>query len=125
MKPSVPEISLIKRIFWDYAIDPEEILAVLLGEKKQAGKFDRRRILIRMCERLGWYDLLNMVGLEFLREHLDKKVVEGIRFPEIRERYRYARKLLSGKTVPPTGWSAENRQRIKHTLLSNRWYRSL
>jgi len=116
---------MIRRIVWDYNIEPENILDVLAGKLEKIGPFNLDRILTRLCERIEWYDILNILGLEFIRKNLTEDVVEAIRFPEIKERYRYARKVLSGKTVPATGWCDENRQRLKYTLLSNRWYRTL
>ncbi len=44
---------------WDYNISVKEMFAVINGEKSHAGHWNPDDLLIRMLERLSWYDLLD------------------------------------------------------------------
>jgi hypothetical protein len=76
-----------------------------------------------MLERLNWYDLLEILGLDIIKQVLDQNTIDGLRHHELREKYGFLRKVLSGENVSFTGWGDEYYQQIKHTLFSNRWYR--
>ena len=116
--------SIMKLIVWDYAVDPYVLYEVVTGKRDKAGHFDAERILIRMLERLSWYDLINILGMEFLQQALTPQVIKKIRFRDLQEKYDFVRKVLQGEAVSFSGWSPLYRERIKHTLLSNRWYRT-
>ena len=116
--------SKIKSIFWDYNIDPDEIYETVIGKRKKAGPFDSQQIFIRMLERLSWYELIDILGLEFIKNNLTEDVIKKVRFKALRERYETARNVLHGHPLPFSGWDPPYREKIKHTLLSNRWYRA-
>ena len=45
----------LKPLFWDYVVDPAEAYDVLMGRCRQAGPFDRERLLIRLLVSFtGW-----------------------------------------------------------------------
>ncbi|QTA79221.1 Uncharacterized protein dnl_14760 [Desulfonema limicola] len=115
---------LLKPILWDYKTDPYDFFLTAVGEKKHAGCFDQEKALIRMLERLLWYDLIRLLGIERIKELLTPEIISKLRIKELREKYEFARKILHGEPVSFSGWSAEYREKIKHTLLSNRWYRT-
>ncbi|MBC8184820.1 hypothetical protein H8E88_27315 [candidate division KSB1 bacterium] len=115
---------ILKPILWDYRIDPSEFYQVALGKKEHVGLFNSERALLRMLERLGWYELLELFGVDILKERLTTDLISKIRIKELRHKYEFARKILQGEPVSFSGWGCDYRQRIKHTLLSNRWYRT-
>jgi hypothetical protein len=115
---------LLQPLLWDYRIDPYDFFEVAIGTRERIGSFTQEKVLIRMFERLSWYDLVKLFGIDRLTTLLTKKVIAQLRFPELRERYELVRKVLQGETVSFSGWSPEYRQKIQHTLLSYRWYRS-
>jgi hypothetical protein len=78
----------------------------------------------RMFERLNWHELMDILGVDRIKKLLTKESISRIRFPELRERYEFIRKILSREPVSFTGWGDAYHQRIKHTLFSDRWYRS-
>ncbi len=124
-KMDIKKIKLIMRkIIWDYDIDPYDLYDVVCGRKKKIGQFDATRVFVRMLEILSWYELIGVLGLEFIKSRLTKDVISQMRFNEQRDRYEFIRKLLQGESVSFSGWSSEYRERIKYTLLSNRWYRT-
>jgi hypothetical protein len=114
----------LRGIIWDYDVDPDELFEVITGKREKSGPFDAERIFVRMLERLSWYELIELLGLEFIKNHLSKDVIRKIRFKELRGRYETIRKVLSGDPLSFSGWDHEYREKIKHTLLSNRWYRA-
>jgi hypothetical protein len=114
----------LRGIIWDYDVDPDELFEVITGKREKSGPFDAERIFVRMLERLSWYELIELLGLEFIKNHLSKDVIRKIRFKALRGRYETIRKVLSGDTLSFSGWDHEYREKIKHTLLSNRWHRA-
>ena len=113
-----------KFYIWDYDVDPAEIEEVLAGRRNSAGPFDRGKLLVRLLERLSWYELLEMFGSEGIKEILTPQIINKLRFPFMRHKYEFIRKVLHGEPVSFTGWSDESRARVKTTILSNRWHRS-
>jgi len=111
-------------ILWDYSVDPLEFYEAAAGRNDKAGPFDQERALIRCLERLSWYDLLKIFGIDFLKTHLTKTLISKLRFQQMRDKYEFLRKVLQGEDVSFSGWNSETRDRIEHTLLSNRWYRA-
>jgi len=115
----------LQMIIWDYDIDVDDLYDVLFKKKEKAGHFDFNKVFIRMLERLFWYDLLAITGIDFIRENLTSEIIKKIRIVKLREKYEYLRQILSGESVSLSGWSVEYRESIKDTLLSNRWYSTL
>lgn len=113
---------LIKRAFWDYNFEPEYVVAVVTGTLPGEGWFDKNYFLRRMMEMLSWYDLINLFGFEFMNNSLTPELISGINLTPVKERYELYRKLLSGETVSPAGWSDENRRRLQSRVLFKRWY---
>jgi len=116
------KISKIKSAFWDYNICPQDIYMVVVGKKEGSGIFTREKILIRLLERLSWYEIIDLFGKEFLRKNLRQAIISKIRNPEIRNRYEFIRRILQKETVSFTGWSVQNRKRLESSILSHRWY---
>ena len=109
-------------LFWDYVVDPAEAYDVLMGKRRQAGPFDREKLLVRVFERLSWYDLLEVLGPEGVKNALTLEIIRKLRFPYLKERYEFIRRILHSEPVSFTGWNPENRARVGATLLSHRRY---
>src|SRR4030042_3301169 len=90
---------LLKRINWDYNIPEEDLYAVLIGKKTHAGHWDFEHLLIRMFERLRWYDLLDLLGRKTLQEKLVPEILTQIRSTEKRKKYERLGKILRGEPV--------------------------
>ncbi len=65
----------LRGIIWDYDVDPDELFEVITGKREKSGPFDAERIFVRMLERLSWYELIELLGLEFIKNHLSKDVI--------------------------------------------------
>ena len=106
-------IKILKPIIWDYNIDPVDFFEVAVGMKDRVGFFNQEAALIRMLERLSWYDLINLFGINKLSILLRKEIIARLRMKELREQYEFARKILQGEPVSFSGWSPEYREKIK------------
>ncbi len=111
---------LLKPIVWDYDIEPFDLFEVAVGNKDSVGGFTREKALTRMFERLSWYDLIRLFGVDRLKDLLSGEFIQNIEPELLREKYELARKLLHGEAVSPSGWEPEYREKIRHALLSNR-----
>ena len=113
----------LRKIFWNAEISGEILYSVLTGEQSHS-VVSRGKIFTRMLERLGWHTILDILGVEAVQSLLTSNVIAGLRHAEQRERYEFIRKTISGEAVSITGWGDEYYQKIKHTLFSDRWFRS-
>jgi len=98
-------------------LQPVLFYQIAAKERPGIGWFTQERILVRIFERLPWYDLVNLFGIDGLTRLLRKDVIARIRIGELREKYEFARKVLQGETVSFSGWSPEYREKIRHTLV--------
>lgn len=112
----------LKRINWDYNISIEDMFAVINGEKSHAGHWTQDDLLIRMLERLNWYDLLDFFTPDVMAQKLTSNLLCRIRDNEKRAKYERLGKILRGETVSFTKWGAKYIAECKDTLFSNRWY---
>ncbi len=117
------QLQLLRTTFWDYNPPETDLLEVVTGFSKE-GLIPRENIFVRMLERLGWHEILEIIDVQTVKELLTPSVISRIRQPELRERYEFIRSVLSGSPLSFTGWGDEYYQRIKHTLFSDRWYRT-
>lgn len=115
---------IMRHAVWDYAVDPYELYEVVVGRRAKIGHFDAERVFLRMLERLSWYDVLDLLGVDGLRSRLAPRTIARIRREDVRERYEYVSRVLQGEAVPLSGWDPASRERVRHTLLSHRWYRA-
>ena len=112
----------LKNIFWDYNVELLPLNKIVECDLQLIDDYELKFILNRMLERLSWYDLLEILGTSSIKNYLTQETISKIRFVELREKYEYLRKVLSGEPISFTGWGAEYYSKIKHTLFSNRWY---
>jgi len=112
----------LKRINWDYDISIEEMFSVICGEKISTGHWNQNDLLIRMIERLSWYDILDFFPPETLKNKLTSEVLYKIHNKEKRTKYERLGKILRGEAVSFTKWGSKYRAECKNTLFSNRWY---
>lgn len=48
---------IIQHAYWDRAIDPDEVVEILAGNRPPVGWLTPERILIRLLESVPWYDV--------------------------------------------------------------------
>ncbi|OHD26385.1 MAG: hypothetical protein A2V99_08180 [Spirochaetes bacterium RBG_16_67_19] len=116
--------AIMRHVVWDYDVDPYDLYEVAVGKRGAIGHFSAERVLLRMLERLSWYDVLDLLGTDRLRTRLTTLLIARIRHDDVRERYEYVRRLLQGEALPLSGWDPASRAKVRDSLLSDRWYRA-
>ncbi|MCL5031292.1 MAG: hypothetical protein M1480_20000 [Bacteroidetes bacterium] len=114
----------LKKIFWDYNIDLLPLNKIVNMQFNVIDKYEFDLIINRMLERLGWFDLLDILGVDLLKKILISGSINRLRSKELKDRYERIRRILYKEPLPLSGWDSEYIKRIKTTLLSNRWYTS-
>ena len=114
----------LKKIFWDYNIDLLPLNKIVDMQFDVIDKYEFDLIINRMLERLGWFDLLDILGVDLLKKLLISGSINRLRSKELKDRYERIRRILFREPLPLSGWDSEYIRRIKATLLSNRWYAS-
>jgi hypothetical protein len=115
---------LLQRVFWDYDLGKLPLGKIVTKEFSAIDKYDFHFIITRLFERLSWYELLEIVGIDGIKELLTSTVPARLRNKDLKDRYERIRKILFNEPLPVSGWDPEYRKAIRATLLSNRWYSS-
>jgi hypothetical protein len=115
---------LLKPYLWDYNTNPLAFyFFTKTGKYSGAMPLDLDRSIIRLLERMPWYDLIDLFGLPGLKKMITRERICFLRDPLLKEQYEFARQLLHKEPVSISGWRPEYRKKIKATLLSDRRYR--
>jgi len=69
----------LKRINWDYDIPIEDVFAVIDRKKSHARHWTQADLLVRMLERLNWYDLLDFFTPDVMAQKLTSDLLCSIR----------------------------------------------
>ncbi len=85
----------LKEMYWDYdyPATADDIYRFILGEKELA-YLNRDAAIARMLVYIRWYDLIEIFGLNKLKTLLGEKVFQYIANEEMREDYKYVKKVL-------------------------------
>lgn len=110
----------LKRIFWDYHTNLLPLKMVIKRDLSSIDDYMLRMIINRMLERLSWYELLDILGVDIIKHILTPEVIGRLRNKELKDRYERIRRILYKEPLPASGWDPEYRERIKSTLLSYR-----
>ena len=112
----------LKKIFWDYNVDKLPLDKFIKMETANIDEYEYKLVVTRMLERLNWFDIIDILGIEQLKKILTPDIINRLRSKELKERYGRIRRILFKEPLPISGWDPEYIKRIKTTLLSNRWY---
>lgn len=88
------KLDIVKSMFWDYQVAPEDALKVLNGEAEYIGKLHKNELFIKILNFLPWHKVREIFPENMLAEVLSDEVIKGLFPPILRERYTYVRKLL-------------------------------
>ena len=116
------KLNLMRALNWDYDVSPEDMLDVIEEKRESAGAFDRDILFIRSLERLNWYDILGLFGVETVKQLWTPQIARRLRQLEMRENYDFAISILRGKPVSAPRWGSKNYKRVRNPFLPNRWY---
>ncbi|OGU33495.1 MAG: hypothetical protein A2057_06085 [Ignavibacteria bacterium GWA2_35_9] len=115
---------VLKSIFWDYNTELLPFDKLIEGDINAIDDYEFKLILTRMLERLNWYELMDILGIDLIKRLLTPEIISKLRNNELKERYERIRRILFEEPLPFSGWDPEYRKRIKTTLLSYRWDRT-
>lgn len=121
---SEKKYSLLKSIFWDYNTELLPLHKIIERDLKSIDEYELQLILKRMLERLSWYDLLDVLGIDLLKEIITPALIGKLRNKDFRDRYERIRRILFKESLPFSGWDPQYRKRIESTVLSHRWNRT-
>ncbi|MDR0485177.1 MAG: hypothetical protein LBH29_00450 [Elusimicrobiota bacterium] len=123
MKLTIDEkLSLMKSVNWDYDVCPKDMLDVIERRRDSAGVFDRKQLFVRCLERLRWYDIISLYGIEQMTELYTPEISRRIR-KELRREYDFAFAFLRGEPLSFTGWGDSGYKPLPNPFLPDRWYR--
>jgi len=86
---------LLQKAFWDTNMNMDYLLSLLEGGPERFPG-DRTNLYLRLLRAHHWYTLIRLIPTERLRDEALSEAVVSRLFPkELREKYEYARAVLS------------------------------
>jgi hypothetical protein len=85
---------MFRQIVWDYNISPEEIAAVIRGEKKKAGHYTREMLFQKIIESYPWFTIIQIFTPNEVLSLLTDEVIKKLRSESLRKKYEFVRKRL-------------------------------
>lgn len=85
----------LKKYFWDYNFEEEELQKLLSGEISRAGHLDKEGLYSRLLTSTGWYNVLEIIGVSRIQEALSENVLKRIKSKELKRKLRIAKRILS------------------------------
>jgi hypothetical protein len=96
------KIKIYEQLSWDYSIPPEDIEAVLKGDKANAGHFTQEKLFIRLLETYPWFTVIQLFTVEEIQILLTSRVVSRLRSASLRKKYEFVRYRLQ-QIIPAAG----------------------
>jgi hypothetical protein len=116
------KLDLMKSLNW-YALDtPEEMLAVIEGTSESSGTFDTAKLFVKSLERLRWYSIIGLWGVENIKKLYTEDLANRIWPKSRRKEYDIAIGLLREDAIPTPRWGDGTLEQTWGSLLSNRWH---
>jgi hypothetical protein len=114
------KLDTMRSLNWDYLDKPEEMLAVIEGRIVSSGAFNREKLFVRSLERLTWYRIVGLWGVEEIKRLYTPELAARVWPKSLRWRYDFALAVLRREPVPPSRWGSEHYQSARHRFFSNR-----
>ncbi len=92
---------LFEQILWDYHIPPQEIEAVLKGEKQLAGHYSKEMIFRKIIESYSWFTIIQLFTPNEIQNLLTSNTVNKLRSSALRKKYEFIQKRLQ-QVIPVT-----------------------
>ncbi|MEI6575562.1 MAG: hypothetical protein WCO63_05220 [Bacteroidota bacterium] len=93
---------LLRQILWDYNIDPEDVDAVLKGERERAGHYSKEMLFQKLIESYSWFTVIQLISPVEIQTLLTKNLINKLRTPSLRSKYEFVRKRLQ-EVIPAAG----------------------
>ena len=111
---------LLSSLNWDYNVTPGQLLEVVEGKTPYAASFDRENLFARSLATFDWETIVDLWGLANCVALYTNKVRRMLFPRQLRDIYDRVFAVLRGDPLPPPKQSAEDLERLRTTLLSNR-----
>jgi len=85
---------LLLNAFWDRNVDENQLYNLITGKIKTIPLLDKKLIFARLLSTYDWYTLIKLLPKNQLKESLSDDVLEKLYPKELKEKYKYARKIL-------------------------------
>ena len=89
------KIEMLSKLYWDMDVEPEQLYRMLDGETEAIEYIDRSDLYARLLSTYDWYTLLKLVPTKNLKHALSDQVISRLYPKELKDRYLYAREVLS------------------------------
>jgi hypothetical protein len=86
---------LLSKAFWDLDISPDKLLMLLKDEIEDIDGFSKINLYRRLLTTFDWYTLLKLAPLKKITKMLEYTVLDQIYPKDLKEKFIYARKVLS------------------------------
>jgi hypothetical protein len=90
----IEQQNILKKIFWDYEMQGNELQDILQGNILRAGHLDKEGIYARMLSSLNWYVILDLAGIDHLEEVLSDAVIGRLHSKDLKKKYAIAKRIL-------------------------------
>jgi len=94
---STPEkLNLIRRIFWDYHLDDEDLKEILKNHHLPQKGISKKDFYQKLLKSYSWFTLLDFFGYEKLLEIIDnEQYIKGLFPSSLEQAYKNAARVLS------------------------------
>jgi hypothetical protein len=90
-----PEIKkMLSRLYWDVKVEPDQLHGLLKGDIERIGHVDIHNLYYRILTTFDWYTILSIVPVDQLGELLGDRVLNRIRYSDLKEKFMYARQII-------------------------------
>ena len=114
------KLKLMSSLNWDYLDKHEDMLAVIEGHLESSGAFTRDKLFVRSLERLTWYTIIGLWGIESIKELYTPETAGRIWPKDLRKRYDFALAVLRREPLPPARWGDEYFKSERYRFFSDR-----
>ncbi len=87
---------LLYKIAWDIDIQADHLLQLLNDEIEEVCGFDKTSLFRRLLTTYDWHTLLKLVPAKDFKSILDDSVLDRLYPTDLKEKYLYAREIISG-----------------------------
>ena len=102
MQSSETEQQLAKA-FWDVDVDPNELRQLLMGDTERVGHITRERLYRRLMETFSWYQVLEIVPADQVKNMLDENIISRLRNKTLQKRYEVLAEILRTTALSASG----------------------
>jgi hypothetical protein len=85
----------LAKLYWDYAFDKTDLYRLLIGEVETVSHVHQDDLYYRILTTYDWYTILKIIPPGQLKDALNDRILNKIRFKDLKARYQYARESLS------------------------------